>query len=130
MILVWCTVLWDVMPQSLVIRFQHFGRYGLNTEAAGPSETPVPLYQLLDISILRDHNLQSHCLSSCLPSLRFFLHANVVAVFCMFPRNGSERFAELFAVTDIPSEDMLTHFEHTSEFIRTGQEQGAVLVHW
>ncbi|XP_023720741.1 dual specificity protein phosphatase MPK-4 isoform X1 [Cryptotermes secundus] len=32
-------------------------------------------------------------------------------------------------VTDIPSEDLLSHFEHTSEFIRTGQEQGAVLVH-
>ncbi|GFG38883.1 hypothetical protein Cfor_02190 [Coptotermes formosanus] len=32
-------------------------------------------------------------------------------------------------VTDTPREDLLTHFENTSEFIKAGQEQGVVLVH-
>lgn len=32
-------------------------------------------------------------------------------------------------VTDTPREDLLTHFENTSDFIKAGQEQGVVLVH-
>jgi hypothetical protein len=39
-------------------------------------------------------------------------------------------FILLFPVTDFPREDLLTHFENTSEFIKEGQEQGVVLVHW
>jgi hypothetical protein len=36
----------------------------------------------------------------------------------------------LLPVTDTPREDLLTHFENTSDFIKAGQEQGVVLVHW
>ena len=39
-------------------------------------------------------------------------------------------FVLLLPVTDTPREDLLTHFENTSEFIKAGQEQGVVLVHW
>jgi hypothetical protein len=39
-------------------------------------------------------------------------------------------FVLLLPVTDMPREDLLTHFENTFEFIKEGQEQGVVLVHW
>lgn len=35
-----------------------------------------------------------------------------------------------YKVADIPKEDLICHFTETNEFIKVGQENGAVLVHW
>jgi hypothetical protein len=50
--------------------------------------------------------------------------------YAYFERTNEINWCNLFPVTDTPREDLLTHFEDTCGFIKAGQEQGVVLVHW